>query len=133
MASKASSWLLIALLPALMGMRDPFAPPVDLCHTSQLAQWHYRGSISHAHRRIGLIKDSEGKWLRVEPGMSFVTGWHLVAITEADMTIDTGEGCDPARWTWIKEGEKNESMDKPVALPAGTVSSGRKERLAGGG
>ncbi|WHP31628.1 HofP DNA utilization family protein [Trabulsiella odontotermitis] len=132
MANKIITTLLIALLPAQAGMRDPFAPPVDRCHTAELTQWHYRGSVGHQQRRIGLIKDSEGKWHRVEAGGVFTTGWRLVTLTESDMTVDTGEGCDPARWTWIKEKEKDESMDKPVDLSAGAAGAGRKERLAGG-
>lgn len=124
MASKAVTAMLIVLLPALTGMRDPFAPPLDRCHTVELTQWHYRGSVGHELRRIGLIKDGGGKWHRIEPGEMFATGWRLVALTESDMTVDTGEGCDPARWTWIKEGEKDESMDKPVALPAGAAGAG---------
>ncbi|KNC90197.1 HofP DNA utilization family protein [Trabulsiella odontotermitis] len=128
----ASKPVLIALLPLLIGMRDPFAPPVDRCHTQQLTQWHYLGSIGHMQRRIGLLKDGEGKWHRVESGMPFETGWRVLDITDKQITVRTGEGCDPALWTWIKEGKNDESMDKPVDLPAGTDGAGRKKRLAGG-
>jgi pilus assembly protein HofP len=131
MADKQIAVLLIAFLPVLMGMRDPFAPPIDRCQTQQLARWHYQGSVGHAQRRIGLLKDGEGKWHRVEPGASFDTGWRLVAISEKEITVGTGEGCDPDRWTWIKEGEKHENLDKPVVLPAGTAGAGGKKRLAG--
>ncbi|WP_312952570.1 HofP DNA utilization family protein [Superficieibacter sp.] len=134
MAVKCWRVLLIAL-PLITGMRDPFQPPEDRCRKAQLTQWYYQGAIARWPRLIGLVRNPEGKWQRVETGSELPTGWRIVRIAPQSIEIETGPGCDPARWVWSREGKKDEKMDSHSVAdrhPAG-VGTKTKAGNAGGG
>lgn len=127
--------LLLIILPMVMGMRDPFQLPEDRCQTAQLAQWHYQGMIDRPPRQIAIVRDAEGKWRRVETGSQLPAGWRVVQLTSQVVEIETGAGCDPARWSWSREGEQHENKDKHSAADGNAAGVGAKNAasLAGGG
>lgn len=64
---RVKRWLLAGIaLCLLTGMRDPFKPPEDLCRISELSQWRYQGMVGRGERIIGVIKDGQKKWRRVQ-------------------------------------------------------------------
>ena len=64
---RVKRWLLAGIaLCLLTGMRDPFKPPEDLCRISELSQWRYQGIVGRGERIIGVIKDGQKKWRRVQ-------------------------------------------------------------------
>lgn len=66
---RVKRWLLAGIaLCLLTGMRDPFKPPEDLCRISELSQWRYQGMVGRGERIIGVIKDGQKKWRRVQQG-----------------------------------------------------------------
>lgn len=108
-----SRWRYLILGPALLltGMRDPFQPPDDRCATGQLAQWQYRGWVND----IGLMQDGATRWHRVRIHDRLTTGWRVVSLSETALTIETGDGCEPGRWQWQRQGtKKNENKDSVV-------------------
>ncbi|WP_414165763.1 HofP DNA utilization family protein [Superficieibacter sp. BNK-5] len=125
--------LLLITLPMIVGMRDPFQPPEDRCQTAQLAQWRYQGTIDHPPRRIGIVRDAQGKWRRVEMGSQLPAGWRVIQLTSQTLEIETGAGCDPAHWSWSRKGEQHENRDKHSAadVNAGGVGAKNAASLAG--
>jgi len=127
--------LLLIVLPMIMAMRDPFLPPEDRCHTAQLAQWRYQGVIERASGRTGLLRNPQGVWLRVQTGSHLSTGWRVVQLTSQELVIETGAGCDPARWSWSRQGEQHESRDRHFTPHNSAAGVGTKAAAghAGGG
>ncbi len=61
----------------LTGMRDPFKPPEDLCRISELSQWRYQGMVGRGEHIIGVIKDGQKKWRRVQQNDVLENGWTI--------------------------------------------------------
>ena len=73
---RVKRWLLAGIaLCLLTGMRDPFKPPEDLCRISELSQWRYQGMVGRGERIIGVIKDGQKKWRRVQQNDVLENGW----------------------------------------------------------
>ncbi|WP_123349886.1 MULTISPECIES: HofP DNA utilization family protein [unclassified Enterobacter] len=113
---------IVLALPLLLGMRDPFQPPDDPCRIAQLPLWRYYGVIASQTRQIGLLRDATGNWRRVQPESQLPAGWQIRQFTEREMLITTGAGCEPARWRWQRESQKNEVRDSDVADSAAAVA-----------
>lgn len=100
---KASrSVLLCFCLLTLTGMRDPFRPPEDRCRIAELSQWRYQGAVRKGERWIGILKDSQQKWRRVEEGQKLENGWTIVRLTAQTLTLTTGKNCAPPQWRWLR-------------------------------
>ena len=79
---RVKRWLLAGLaLCLLTGMRDPFKPPEDLCRISELSQWRYQGMVGRGERIIGVIKDGQKKWRRVQQNDVLENGWTILQLT----------------------------------------------------
>jgi len=129
-------WLLAVLsLLMLTGMRDPFRQPEDSCHCAELTQWRYQGIVGKGGRSIGLLRDGERRWRRVELHDVLDTGWTVIRLDEQALTVNTGNGCDPQQWRWLRQGEVDEAMDTGGADSRSAPGNGRKsaKRDAGGG
>lgn len=134
---RVKRWLSLAVvLPLLLAMRDPFQPVVDRCRIAQLTQWRYQGVVSSQMRQIGILRDAAGSWHRVKPKTILSGGWQVMRLTEQELLIATGGGCEPANWRWLREGVKDEAMESVAAdnigatdPPVGKESS----RVADGG
>lgn len=115
----AAKRMLAACLLVLMltGMRDPFEPPADRCMVSQLSLWRYQGMVAKAGLATGIVRDPAGKWRRVRVGETLPGGWRVVDFDKEEMRIATGEGCEPARWQWKREGSQHEKNTSDSALP----------------
>lgn len=75
---RVKRWLLAGIaLCLLTGMRDPFKPPEDLCRISELSQWRYQGIVGRGERIIGVIKDGQKKWRRVQQNDVLENGWTI--------------------------------------------------------
>ena len=107
-------WIML-MLPALVGMRDPFEPPEDKCSAAQLALWHYRGWVESGERSLGLMQDPAGKWLRIKEGQQIALLWTVSAIEKEHVTIALAPECEPREWRWQKEGTINETRDVAVS------------------
>jgi len=114
----ATKRITVACLLVLMlgGMRDPFQPPLDRCMPSQLELWHYQGVVIMAEAATGIVRDPAGRWRRVQKGDSLLGGWRVVDFDKEEMRIATGEGCEPARWQWKREGSQNEKNSNRSSL-----------------
>ncbi|WP_297117089.1 HofP DNA utilization family protein [Enterobacter sp. ECC-175] len=100
--------LLLSALFLLTGMRDPFRPPDDTCAVGQLAQWRYQGIVSG----LGIVQSGNKRWHRVKPGDRLPPGWRVISLDEKALVVEVGEGCDPKRWVWQREGiKKDEGKD----------------------
>lgn len=76
---RVKRWLLAGIaLCLLTGMRDPFKPPEDLCRISELSQWRYQGMVGRGERIIGVIKDGQKKWRRVQQNDVLENGWTIL-------------------------------------------------------
>lgn len=123
----------------LTGMRDPFQPPEDRCHITELSTWRYQGAVSRGGRLIGLVQDGEHTWRRIELYEVLKGGWTVSHISAQSITIEMGKDCEPSRWQWQRqgqgEGEGNESMDSRGADGRHPQRAGGKsaKRDAGGG
>ncbi|WP_288888211.1 HofP DNA utilization family protein [uncultured Citrobacter sp.] len=129
-------WLLAVIsLLLLTGMRDPFRQPEDRCHSSTLAQWRYQGVVGKGERHIGLLRDSEHRWRRVELNTALDTGWTVIQLNEQTLTVQTGTECDPPQWRWQRQGDVDEALDTGGTVSHITSGTGRKgtERHSGGG
>jgi len=112
MAMNPERLLLITVaLWLLTGMRDPFKPQPDLCQSAQLTQWHYQGVVITQHQAKGIVKDAAGTWRRVGVGEVLPAGWRIERITEEEIHLMTGAGCEPQQWQWKREGKQHEAMD----------------------
>ncbi|MEE9656351.1 HofP DNA utilization family protein [Kluyvera ascorbata] len=125
--------LLLLIVPLLCGMRDPFAPAIDTCQTAQLANWHYRGGTQSAQRLIAVMQNNDGRWQRVEAEQTLSAGWRIKAITLDSLIVETGEGCEPLRWQWKREGTTDDQKDKPVRTDAVAASVEPSEKHHAGG
>ncbi|MGU9866175.1 HofP DNA utilization family protein [Kluyvera ascorbata] len=125
--------LLLLTVPLLCGMRDPFAPVVDVCQTAQLADWRYRGGTQSASRLIGVVQERDERWRRVEAGQMLNAGWRVTAVTLESLTVEMGEGCEPRIWQWKREGTPNDKKDSAVDAGAGVSAGAGEKRHAGGG
>lgn len=105
------------LVLVLAGMRDPFQPPPDRCMASQLSLWRYQGMVAMADAATGIVRDPAGKWRRVRVGETLPGGWRVVDFNKEEMRIATGEGCEPERWHWKREGSQNEKSIRGSAVP----------------
>ena len=121
-------YLLLFSLPLQADERDPFQPAIDSCRTGQLSQWRYGGAIGDSRGFIGILQDSAGKWRRVRADETLPTNWRVTLLTAKEMVIATGPGCEPAQWTWLREGVKHDAMDKPVVSAAAPDGAGGKKR-----
>jgi hypothetical protein len=65
MMNPSRRWFLCLIVPLICGMRDPFAPVVDVSDGA-ISLWHYRGVTQSAERLIGIVQNGEGKWQRIE-------------------------------------------------------------------
>ncbi|SUG12839.1 DNA utilization protein HofP [Salmonella enterica subsp. arizonae] len=84
-------------------MRDPFRPPEDRCRIAELSQWRYQGAVRKGERWIGILKDSQQKWRRVEEGQKLENGWTIVRLTAQTLTLTTGKNCAPPQWRWLRQ------------------------------
>lgn len=129
MAVKHGLLVGISLL-MLTGMRDPFQPPEDRCHITELSTWRYHGMVSRGPRVIGLVQDGRHKWRRIELHEALNSGWTVSHISAQHVTIETGKDCEPSRWQWQRQGqgqgEGNESMDSRDADGGHTQRTGGK-------
>lgn len=107
----SARWILVLVLPLLLGMRDPFQPPEDRCGMAKLPLWRYHGAIVSQGRQIGLLRDANGGWRRVQPETQLPVGWQIVLLTERELLITTGIGCVPEQWSWPREGLRNETKE----------------------
>ncbi|MDA8478368.1 DUF2531 family protein [Citrobacter sp. Awk 4] len=129
-------WLLVCLsLLTLTGMRDPFKPPEDRCKTSELLQWRFQGAVSQGEKLIGIVKDSQQKWHRVEHDESLDNGWRVSQLTTQTLTLALGEDCEPSQWQWQRQGERDEAMDsrRDDGHDAGSAGGKSAKRNANGG
>lgn len=99
-------YLLVCSVLLLTGMRDPFHPPDDPCAVGELAQWHYRGMVGG----VGLLQDGKQRWYRLSLEGRLPAGWRVSAMNETQLVINVGETCEPAQWTWQREGTKNMNL-----------------------
>lgn len=95
-------YLLVCSVLLLTGMRDPFHPPDDPCAVGELTQWHYRGMVGG----VGLLQDGKQRWYRLSLEGRLPAGWRVSAMNETQLVINVGETCEPAQWTWQREGTK---------------------------
>lgn len=103
----AKRWLVAGIsLWLLTGMRDPFEPPEDRCRVAELAQWRYQGMVG----QIGLIKDAQQKWRRVQQRDRLENVWTVSQLTPERLILALDDSCEPAQWQWMRQGEKNEVM-----------------------
>ncbi|MFJ2976907.1 HofP DNA utilization family protein [Kluyvera sp. NPDC087067] len=124
---------LLLITPLLCGMRDPFAPMADRCHTAELSQWHYRGIAQSSGRLIGFVQMREGKWLRVEQGQTINSDWLVSGMTPESLSVEAGQGCEPQRWQWKREGTKHDKKDEPAdTAGVAAIGSGEKHHAGGG-
>lgn len=133
---RGKRWLLVCFsLLTLTGMRDPFKPPEDRCKTGELLQWRFQGAVSRGEKLIGIVKDSQQKWRRVEPHEPLDNGWRVSQLTTQTLTLELGENCEPSQWQWQRQGEKDEAMDSRDADDHHADSTGEKsaKRHANGG
>lgn len=105
------------LVLTLAGMRDPFQPPADRCMVRQLSLWRYQGMVAMADAAIGIVRDPASKWRRVRVGETLPGGWRVVDFDKEEMRIATGEGCEPERWRWKREGSQHEKNSSGSAVP----------------
>lgn len=85
---RVKRWLLAGIaLCLLTGMRDPFKPPEDLCRISELSQWRYQGMVGRGERIIGVIKDGQKKWRRVQQNDVLENGWTILQLTPDVLTL----------------------------------------------
>ncbi|EFC0650706.1 DUF2531 family protein [Escherichia coli] len=110
----------------LTGMRDPFKPSEDLCRISELTQWRYQGMVGRGERVIGVIKDGQKKWRRVEQNDVLENGWTILQLTPETLTLGTGKNCEPPQWLWQRQGDKNEAMDSRTTVDDDTQRTGGK-------
>lgn len=99
------------MLPALLGMRDPFAPVEDKCQTAQLTQWHYRGVIHQGKRTIGIMLRDDDKWQRVEQGKVIYATWRVSSVTSSTLQVEIGRDCEVANWQWQREATVYDKKD----------------------
>lgn len=126
--------VVLLILPALLGMRDPFAPVDDPCRGKQLHLWQYGGLVDARPRTIGFLRDEAGKWRRAELGMSLYEHWRISQVTADRLTVDSAEGCEPRQWHLIRGGLQNDKKDRPAGAADSTTADGRQQkRVAGRG
>lgn len=124
---RGKRWLLAGIaLCLLTGMRDPFKPPEDLCRISELSQWRYQGIVGRGERIIGVIKDGQKKWRRVQQNDVLENGWTILQLTPDALTLGTGTNCEPPHWLWQRQGDTNEAMDSRTTVDADTRRTGGK-------
>ena len=124
---RVKRWLLAGIaLCLLTGMRDPFKPPEDLCRISELSQWRYQGMVARGERIIGVIKDGQKKWRRVQQNDGLENGWTILQLTPDALTLGTGTNCEPPHWLWQRQGDTNEAMDSRTTVDADTRRTGGK-------
>ena len=124
---RVKRWLLAGIaLCLLTGMRDPFKPPEDLCRISELSQWRYQGMVGRGERIIGVIKDGQKKWRRVQQNDVLENGWTILQLTPDVLTLGTGTNCEPPQWLWQRQGDTNEAMDSRTTVDADTRRTGGK-------
>ena len=124
-------YLLLCSVLLLTGMRDPFHPPDDPCAVGELTQWHYRGMVGG----VGLLQDGKQRWYRLHLEERLPAGWRVSAMNETQLVVDVGETCEPAQWTWQREGTKKYEFKDNAAVTDDRHSAGRRTEAghAGGG
>ena len=125
--------LLYLFIPLICGMRDPFVPVIDACQTAQLSLWHFRGVMQSAERWIAMLQSTENKWHRIEQGKRLDTGWRVSGITQGNLTVDVGPGCEPRYWQWKREGTHDDKKDIPADVTERAAVEPGEKRHAGGG
>ncbi|QIU90774.1 HofP DNA utilization family protein [Yokenella regensburgei] len=129
----ANRLLMVLLLPALLGMRDPFMPPEDKCQSDQLTQWRYQGFVTNKQRALALLRDGDNKWHRVAVDDLLAPGWRVLRFDAGELEVKTGPGCEPERWAWNRKKENNNEMDNAAAGSHDVPGAGRTKGDAGGG
>ncbi|MDA8492054.1 HofP DNA utilization family protein [Kluyvera georgiana] len=124
---------ILLVVPLLCGLRDPFAPVDDPCHSAQLNLWRYRGAIAMDGRTIGLVQRDDEVWQRLENDTVLNTGWRVTTLTPDELTVDVGTGCEPQRWQWKREGTTHNEKDKSADTAASAAAKSGEKRHAGGG
>lgn len=82
---------------------------------------------------MGMVQSGEGKWQRVVQGQFINTGWQVTEITLESLSVETGNGCEPGRWQWKREGTPNDKKDKPVDAGGITdIKPSEKRHVSGG-
>lgn len=115
-----SRWhALLLLLPALMGMRDPFQPPEDRCRLAELARWRYGGAAGGGSQLTGFIQDGAERWHRIKEGQVLENNRtvHRIAAEHLEITLDAQ--CEPSRWRWLKQGAKQYAQERVSGRDAG--------------
>ncbi|MFV0261897.1 MAG: HofP DNA utilization family protein [Kluyvera sp.] len=126
--NRKRSLALIALLPLLCGMHDPFMPVDDPCHSAQLTLWRYRGLVEAGERMIAIVQRDDNQWQRVDNDTVLITGWRVIAITPETLTVAVGTGCEPQRWQWKREGTTQNEKDKSADTAASTAAQPGEKR-----
>ncbi|AMR39170.1 hypothetical protein LG71_25735 [Pluralibacter gergoviae] len=108
-ADRGLALLIVVLLPALAGMRDPFLPPEERCRLAELARWRYGGAAGAAGQLIGFMQAPDGRWHRLKTGEPLGSGRRVLAIAPDQLEIALDAQCEPSRWRWLKEGAKHEA------------------------
>ncbi|MDA8487374.1 MULTISPECIES: HofP DNA utilization family protein [Kluyvera] len=124
---------ILLALPLLCGLRDPFAPVDDPCHSAQLNLWRFGGTIEAGGRTMGIVQRDDETWQRLENDTLLKTGWRVTEITPDELTVDVGTGCEPQRWQWKREGTSHHEKDKSADTAASAAAEPGEKRHAGGG
>lgn len=115
---------LLLLLPLLLGLRDPFQPPVSRCPDAVLRQWRYVGVVL-GRVPVAIVRDETSRWLRLKRGDSLAQGGRVTALDEKELVIDMPGGCEHPQWRWQRQGTKqDENRDRGITAD-GQSGAGR--------
>ncbi|HEX4503580.1 MAG TPA: HofP DNA utilization family protein [Scandinavium sp.] len=128
MSNRLALAVILLSLPWLVGLRDPFLPPVDRCAASQITIWHYRGMVSSGQLRVGMVVDAGGKWQRLAQGQRLENGWQVTGVEPEHMDMAAGVDCEPSQWRWLKEGTKNDSKSASGVTADGSHDLGKRQK-----
>lgn len=105
----------LLLLPLLLGLRDPFQPPVSRCPDAALRQWRYAGVVL-GKVPVAIVRDETSRWLRLRHGDTLPQGGRVGALDEKELVIDMPGACEPPQWRWQRQGKKkDEKRDRGIA------------------
>ncbi|GAB0963942.1 hypothetical protein BT08F35_13160 [Escherichia coli] len=76
--------------------------------------------VGRGERIIGVIKDGQKKWRRVQQNDVLENGWTILQLTPDALTLGTGTNCEPPQWLWQRQGDTNEAMDSRTTVDADT-------------
>ena len=114
----------LLLLPLLLGLRDPFQPPVSRCPDAVLRQWRYVGVVLGTVP-VAIVRDETSRWLRLKRGDRLAQGGRVAALDEKELVIDMPGTCELAQWRWQRQGTKqDENRDRGITAD-GQSGAGR--------